>query len=223
MVYRVGGVLVWVTLDATRRHEVRVRRRCGVWRYGELMGRALVMPRARQRLFQRGLRRCARRARVADLHELLDYGWRERLVADWLIAAGCRAELRPRLARDLSDPSPQGYLYSHCVALACLGSEQDARIVRDYLIMSLALSGENERHCQADAMGALLYLDHRLGTDYAGPLLAQGGLWARWPGSVGADVDGLRRDTAGLVAFANGADPGIRARLGREHTERVQL
>jgi hypothetical protein len=31
---------------------------------------------------------------VADLVELLDSGWRERLVASWLIAAGRRAELR---------------------------------------------------------------------------------------------------------------------------------
>ena len=107
-------------LDPAERHQVRVRQRCGAWRYRELMGSALVMPRARQRVFQRRLRRCARRARVADLLELLDYGWRERLVAGWLIAAGRRAELRARISRDLSD----------------------------YLTMSLALTGEDDRQWQ---------------------------------------------------------------------------
>jgi hypothetical protein len=36
-------------LDPAERHQVRVRQRCGAWRYRELMGSALVMPRARQR------------------------------------------------------------------------------------------------------------------------------------------------------------------------------
>lgn len=66
---RVGGVLVWVGSDAAVWHEVRVRRRCGVWCYGALMGPALVMPRVRQRVFQWRLRRSARRARVSDLQE----------------------------------------------------------------------------------------------------------------------------------------------------------
>ena len=220
VLHRVGGVLVWAGSDAAVRHEVRVRRRCGVWRYEALMGPALVMPRARQRVFQWRLRRSARRASVADLQELLDYGWRERLVAGWLIAAGRRADLRPRLARDLRDPSPNAYLYPYCVALACLGGDQDAQILRDYLVMSLALPGENERHCQADAMAALLYLDRRLGSDYAGPLLTDDGAWARWPGSIGVDLDAQIRDTASLVAFANGADPGLRTRVRWERTAR---
>lgn len=142
-------------------------------------------------------------------------------MAGWLIAAGHRIELRDRLARDLSDPSPQGYLYPYCVALACLGGDQDAQILRDYLVMSLALPGENERrHCQADAMGALLYLDRCLGTDYTGALLTADGAWARWPGSTGVSLDEQIRDTASLVAFANGVDPGIRTRLRCERTRR---
>lgn len=217
--HHLGGVLVWLGSDAAVRHELRVRRRCGVWRYGALMGSALVMPRARQRVFQWRLRRCARRASVSDLQELLDLGWRERLVAGWLIAAGHRIELRDRIARDLRDPSPQGYLYPYCVALACLGGDQDAQILRDYLVMSLALPGENERRCQADAMGALLYLDRRLGTDYTGALLTADGAWACWPGSTGVSLDEQVRDMASLVAFANGADPGIRTRLRREPTK----
>ncbi|MEU8078695.1 DUF6000 family protein [Catellatospora citrea] len=215
MRYRLGGVPGSVLFDAAGRHELRVRRRCGVWRYRDLMEHALVMPRARQRMFQWGLRRCARRATVADLVELLDYGWRERLVAGWLIASGSRGELRPRIARDMSDPTPRGYLRPYCVALACLGTEQDARILSDYLIMSLASAEDDERHCQAEAMGALLYLDDGLGTGYAEAILGPDGPWARWPGASGVSLEQERRDAAGLVAFARGADPGFRARLGR--------
>jgi len=213
MWYPLRGLLGLVLLDAAGRHELRVRRRCGVWRYWELMEGALVMPRARQQMFQRGLLRCARRVKEADLVELLDFGWRERLVSGWLIASGRRAELRPRIAQDLSDPSPQGLLYPYCVALACLGTEQDARILSDYLIMSLALTEEDERHCQAEAMGALLYLDHSLGTRYAETILAADGPWERWPGSPGVSLEEQQCDTANLVAFARGADPGIRPRL----------
>lgn len=213
MWYRLGGVLGLVLLDAAGRHELRVRRRCGVWRYRELMGHAVVVSGPRRRVFQWRLRRCARRARVADLVELLDSGWRERLVASWLIAAGRRAELRPRIARDLSDPRPQDDLFPYCVALACLGTQEDARILSGYLAVSLALAGEGERHCQAEAMGALLFLDHSLGTDYAGAFLVADGLWARWPGSSRVSLEEQQGEMASLVAFARGADPGVRARL----------
>jgi hypothetical protein len=121
MRFRFGNVLGLVLLDADGRHEMRVQRRCGVWRYRELMGPALVMPRAHQRIFQWRLRRCAQRATVADLVELLDYGWRQRLVAGWLIACGRRSELRPRIAQDLSEQQPHGDLDQYCIALACLG------------------------------------------------------------------------------------------------------
>lgn len=211
--YRVGGVVGMIVLDAAGRHELRVRRRCGMWRYGELMGHALVMARPRQRVFQWRLRRCARRARVSDLLELLDYGWRERLVACWLIAAGRRAELRPRIARDLGDLSPRWQLSAYCVALAGLGTQQDAQILRDYLAMALPLAGQDEGHCQAEAMGALLFLDQDLGTDCAGQLMRDGA-WARWPGSQQTSLVALRAGMTAMVAFARGADPGVRARRG---------
>jgi hypothetical protein len=80
-----------------------------------------------------------------------------------------------------------------------------------YLAVSLALAGEDERHCQAEAMGALLCLDHSLGTDYAGAFLAADGPWARWPGSSRVSLEEQQGEMASLVAFARGADPGIRA------------
>ncbi len=48
-VYRLGGVVGLMVLDADGRHQLRVGRCCGMWRYRELMGHALVLPRARQR------------------------------------------------------------------------------------------------------------------------------------------------------------------------------
>lgn len=210
-----GRYLLLPVLDTAARHQLRVRQRCGLWRYRELMGSALVMPGPRQRMFQWRLRRCARHARVEDLTQLVDFGWRERLVAGWLIAAGRRGELRPRIAQDLSDPSPRGDLHPYCVALACLGTEQDARILRDYLTASLTLDEQDEQHCQVIAMAALLYLDHRLGTDHAAPLLAPGGPWARWPGSSDVSLDEVQQTMTSWVAFASGADPGIRSTLRR--------
>ncbi len=208
--HRVGGVVGLVVLDADGRYQLRVRRRCGMWRYRELMGHALVMPRARQRVFQWRLRRCARRAKAADLRELLDFGWRERLVAGWLIAVGRRAELRPRIAADLRDPQPRLDLHVYCLALACLGTEQDAQILREYLIMSLPITDQNTRHCQAEAMGALLYLDRALGSDHASGLVRDGS-WARWSGSHQVSLDALRTEMATMVAFTRGEDPGVRA------------
>ncbi|MEV6964863.1 DUF6000 family protein [Hamadaea sp. NPDC051192] len=117
---------------------------------------------------------------------------------------------------DISDPRPHGYLEPYCAALACLGAEQDAQILHDYLLMSLALTAEDKRHCQAEAMGALLYLDDDLGTHYAEAFLAAGGSWSRWPGSSGVSLGEQQRDAASLVAFARGADPGIRVRLSAE-------
>ena len=131
------------------------------------------------------------------------------------LAAGRRAELRPRIGRDLSDSAPRGYLHPYCVALAALGTERDARSLSDYLSMSLALTEQDERHCQTTAMAALLYLDHRLGTDHAAPFLAPAGPWARWPGSSEVSLDEAQREITSEVAFAAGADPRIRSTLRR--------
>ncbi|MGW2184670.1 DUF6000 family protein [Streptomyces sp. NPDC001719] len=189
-------------------------------RYLNLRGGVLGWPRPRQRLFQYRLRRSARRATTRDLTTLLDTGgWREHLAVTWLIAAGRRADLRDRIAQDLLGDAPCGYGWDYCTALARLGTDQDAGLLRRYLDQALLVprpaDESDDPQCQRQAMGTLLYLDEVLGTGYARPLLALGGLWEQWSGEEGTNSLGaVRENVAQLVAFAAGKDPlaGVRAR-----------
>lgn len=181
-----------------------------------LRGGVLFWPRPRQRLFQYRLRWSARRAGTQDLTTLLDTGgWRERSAASWLIAVGRRADLRDRIARDLHSGTACGYGWDYCTALARLGTEQDAELLRRYLDQALLaprpVDEDDHRHCRRRAMGALLFLDGVLGTSRAQPLLAPGGLWEQWSGEEGTDSLAEERESvAQLVAFAAGRRPQIR-------------
>ncbi|WP_328459691.1 DUF6000 family protein [Streptomyces sp. NBC_00448] len=185
-------------------------------RYLHLRGEVLCWPRPRQRLFQYRLRRSARRAGTQDLTSLLDTGgWREQLAASWLIAVGRRADLRDRIAQDLQSGTACGYGWDYCTALARLGTEQDAELLRSYLDQTLLvprpLDEDDESHCQRRAMGALLYLDGVLGTSCAQPFLAPGGLWRQWSGEDSSNsLEEERELVAQLVAFAAGRRPLIR-------------
>ncbi|MFG1807577.1 DUF6000 family protein [Streptomyces sp. NPDC049040] len=175
-------------------------------------GGALFWPRPRQRLFQYRLRWSARRAGTKDLLALLDMGWREQVAASWLIAVGRRADLRDRIAQDLRSDTPSGYGWDHCTALARLGTDQDAELLRRYLDRALLLPrplhDDDDQHCQRQAMGSLLYLDGVLGTSYAQPLLTADGLWRQWSGEEGTEsLEEERELAAQLVAFAAGKAP----------------
>ncbi|MFJ2954444.1 DUF6000 family protein [Streptomyces sp. NPDC087270] len=142
-------------------------------------------------------------------------GWRERSAASWLIAVGRRADLRDRIARDLHSGTACGYGWDYCTALARLGTEQDAELLRRYLDQALLVprpvDEDDHRHCRRRAMGALLFLDGVLGTSRAQPLLAPGGLWEQWSGEEGTDSLAEERESvAQLVAFAAGRRPQIR-------------
>ena len=183
-------------------------------RYLHLRGGVLFWPRPRQRLFQYRLRRSARRASTRDLTTLLDSGgWRERLAASWLVAVGRRADLRDRIAKDLQSDTPSGYGWDYCTALARLGTDQDADLLRRYLDQALLLPRpvDDDRHCQRQAMGTLLYLDGVLGTSYAQPLLTPGGLWEQWSSeSDTGSLEAERELVTQLVAFAAGKKPVIK-------------
>jgi hypothetical protein len=187
-------------------------------RYLHLTSTAFVMPRFRQRWFQWRLRRAGRRAPAEDLALLLTGGWRERSTATWLIAAGRRADLRPVIERGMLGGVPSGYLWSYCPALACLGTEDDARILVAYLDHALTLAPEEDEELfhiqrQPEALATLMYLDQHLGTDHARRFLADGGPWERWPGSVNVSLADYQDAVRSDVVFAAGGDPGIRRRL----------
>jgi hypothetical protein len=194
-------------LRATRRWVTPGRR------YRHLMARAFVMPRFRQRWFQWRLRRAGRRAPAEELAVLLEAGWRERLTATWLVAAGRRADLRHVIERGILGDVPSGYRWSYCPALACLGTEDDARILVAYLDRALSLAPEEDGfaiQCQPEALATLMYLDQQLGTDHARRFLADGGPWERWPGSVDVSLAHYQDTVRADVVFAAGGDPGIR-------------
>ncbi|WP_377270777.1 DUF6000 family protein [Peterkaempfera sp. SMS 1(5)a] len=212
------GYLRTIHYGRLRSRLARLRRRyVGLsLRYLHVDG-AMYWPRPRQRLFQYRLRWSAYRASTGDLITLLDTGgWREHVMVSWLIAVGRRADLRARIASDLLGDAPCGYRWDYCTALARLGTDQDADLLRRYLDRALLIAraedpGSDDEHCQRQAMGALLYLDGVLGSSRAQPLLAPGGLWEQWSGEVGAaSLDKEGETTARLVAFAAGKDPGCR-------------
>jgi hypothetical protein len=196
----------------------RVRRRW-VRRYLVSETRAILMPRPVQRWYQWRLRRAARRAPAADLALLLTLGWHEARAAIWLIAAGRRVDLRPVIERGILSESPSCFGWSYCPALACLGTEEDARILVTYLDQALRPQDESHGgHSQPEALATLMYLDEQLGTNHAQQFFAADGLWHRWPGSADVSLtqwlDAVRVD----VAFATGADPGVRRMLKQART-----
>jgi hypothetical protein len=198
---------------ATRRWVTRGKR------YRHLMARAFVMPRFQQRWFQWRLRRAGRRAPTEELALLLKAGWRERLAAIWLVAAGRRADLRPVIERGLLGDVVAGDRWSYCPALACLGTEDDARILVAYLDRALSLAPDEDgfvTQCQPEALATLMYLDQQLGTDHARRFLADGGLWERWPGSVNVSLAQYQDEVRTDVVFAAGGDPGIRRTVKRQ-------
>lgn len=73
--------------------------------------------------------------------------------------------------------SGEGY----CFALAAFGGHQDAAILMAYL--DRYLPQLDRRYDQGWALGALLFLDHRLGAGYGAPYLADGS-WERWAQAV---------------------------------------
>jgi Family of unknown function (DUF6000) len=171
-------------------------------RYLHLHGRAFVMARPRQWWFQWRLRRAGRRASATDLALLLDHGgWRGRLAASWLIAAGRRTDLRPVLERRLLSDDRHEERADYCAALACLGTQDDARILAAYLDGHPVADAESG-HCPDLALAALRYLD-----------AGRGGVRAyRGAGDGGEPL----REVREYVAFGAGRDPGRRRRLAAE-------
>ncbi|MGW0667156.1 DUF6000 family protein [Streptomyces sp. NPDC002746] len=135
--------------------------------------------------------------------------WRERLVAAWMAGIDGRTRQRQRIGELLIDSSQTFAGQGYCFALACLATQADARILSDYL--DTYLPRQDLTYDQDWAMGALLDIDTRLGSDHAGRFTAPDGLWWRWthdtsPGhldSLAARIGELRA----LVEIARKAPP----------------
>jgi len=142
----------------------------------------------------------ARRIDDAELGTLLEFEWRARLTAAWLIGLDRRTQFRETL-RDLLLDSELTYAgQGYCFALTRFAQPDDADILTTYLDRYLP---RTDCHYDQDwAIGALLHLDQKLGTDHAQRFLTPEGLWSQ---SAFAERDPLacQRTTEQLCAFAD--------------------
>ncbi|GAA3030008.1 hypothetical protein Aglo01_36580 [Actinokineospora globicatena] len=123
-----------------------------------------------------GLARDAAAISDGDLELLLNGTWRERLTAAWLVGMDRRVRLRGRIGELLLASEVAHAGQGYCFALARFGGQEDCLLLAAYLDKYLAV---DRYYDQTWAMGALLHLDSRLVTRYAGQFLVSGS-WQRW-------------------------------------------
>ncbi|MEW2134791.1 DUF6000 family protein [Streptomyces sp. NPDC005435] len=156
-------------------------------RYLKLGGGLLRMSGPERAEFARGLGADAREISGAELGVLLDGSRRERKAEAWLIAVAGRTEFRERLGELLLASEAPYAGRAYCVALATFGTATDAELLVAYLDRHLPRPGLP--YDQPAALGALLLLDARLGTDRANRFLTPDGPWERWlDGTPGTDL-----------------------------------
>lgn len=143
-----------------------------------LHGNFLSMNQPDRASFGRALAADARQVTDDELDRLLDYEWRAQLTAAWLAGFAHRTRLRERIG-ELLLASRRVYAgQGFCFALARFGTNQDARLLVEYL--DRYLPQMDLRYDQPEGLGALLHLDGRLGTHEADRFLGAGGVWQRW-------------------------------------------
>ncbi|WP_405822164.1 DUF6000 family protein [Streptomyces sp. NBC_01390] len=191
-------------LKLTRRYVTRDRR------YLKLGGALLGMGGRDRAKFMRTLGKAAGEISPRELGVLLDRGWRERGTAAWLIAVAGRTEFRERLGELLLASAGPFAGQDYCVALATFGTSADADLLVAYL--DRYLPRLDLYYDQTAALGALLLLDAKLGTDRTARFLVPGGLWQQWidgPASKARDhpedPDEYRESIGMLCAFADEA------------------
>ncbi|MCF3182439.1 hypothetical protein IPZ70_21185 [Streptomyces polychromogenes] len=148
-------------------------------RYLELGGPRIMRPgRFYAGRFARALIEDAAAITDPELEALLDHGWRPRLTAAWLIGVDRRTSFRERLGGLLLDSETCYAGAGYCFALARFGTDADAAILTAYLDRYLPRT--DLVYDQPEALGALLCLDARLGTDRAARFTGPDGLWDGW-------------------------------------------
>ncbi len=113
----------------------------------------------------------------AELAALLDYEWRSRLTAAWLIGRPPRTV--PRTHRRPA-PGQRGLLLRQRLLLrpGRFGTHADVEILTAYL--DYYLPRTDLRYDQPAALGTLLRLDAHLGTHHADRFTQPDGLWDQW-------------------------------------------
>ncbi|MEU3749401.1 MULTISPECIES: DUF6000 family protein [Streptomyces] len=151
----------------------------GTPRYLELMSDGYLRPgHPPRRRFARRIVKDAAGVTDAELAALLDYEWRSRFTAAWLIGVDRRASFRERLGELLLASEVCYAGAGYCFALARLGTRADAELLAAYLDRYLPRT--ECRYDQPEALGSLLRVDAALGTSYADRFVTPGGLWQGW-------------------------------------------
>ncbi|MEV0066703.1 DUF6000 family protein [Amycolatopsis sp. NPDC050768] len=146
-------------------------------RYLQLLNTPFLSDPAQRQAFGRALAEDSVRITDDELELLLGYEWRAQLTASWLVAFARRAAHRERIGELLLANKRIYAGRGFCFALARFGTEEDARLLVDYLHAFLPRTDRGE---QDSAMGALSHLDARLGTEHSARFLGETGLWSRW-------------------------------------------
>jgi hypothetical protein len=149
-------------------------------------GNFLGLSEASRAAFGARLSRDGREVPTRELQILLESeDWRDHLTGAWLAAVGMRTETRPMIVHSLSYRSEIATVgQGSSVALARFGTPQDAEILERHLDCSLAVFANEPESvrfaAQGWAIGALMYLDDRLGTSHAMRFLVPDGPWDQW-------------------------------------------
>ncbi|MEV4600730.1 DUF6000 family protein [Amycolatopsis sp. NPDC049253] len=167
-------------------------------RYVHLANTCFLSDAAQRETFGRTLAQDSLRITDDQLALLLGYEWRAQLTASWLIAFARREAYRDRIGELLLADERIYAGRGFCFALARFGTDEDARLLVDYLHAFLPRTDRGE---QDAALGALAYLDARLGTGHAAPFLGENGPWARWlrTRSPLADAAAVRDDLREVI------------------------
>ncbi|MGW1997595.1 DUF6000 family protein [Embleya sp. NPDC001921] len=176
-------------------------------RYTALAGGSFVrMPPGERAGFLRDLGRDARQVTDTELEFLLRPEWRSRTVAAWMIGVDRRERFRKRLGELLLASELTYACEGYCVALAMLGTREDAGLLVSYL--DVYLRRPECRYDQPWALGALLHLDRALGSHRAAAFLEPDGLWEHWADERTPEPAQMERHIAQMCALADRYAPG---------------
>ncbi|MFC8278370.1 DUF6000 family protein [Streptomyces sp. NPDC057271] len=171
-------------------------------RYLDLLhGNFVRLPAEERAQFLQTLGRDSRSVTDAQLEFMLQPNWRSRITAAWMIGLDRREQFRDRiggllLASELTYAG-QGY----CIALALLGTTEDATLLTTYL--DRYLRRPECRYDQQWALGALLHLDEALGTTHAAGFLDPDGLWSQWANDRNTPPERLRQYIGEMCALVD--------------------
>ncbi|MER6091728.1 DUF6000 family protein [Streptomyces bluensis] len=148
-----------------------------------------------------------RQVPVGELEQLLGGDWREALTACWLIGFAQKYEFRVELHRLIEEGDIRHTGKGVAFALARFCQPSDACALKRYL--ERALSELQNRGNQPWCLGALLFIERRLGVQVSQELLAPEGLWDRWSAAgflESGDPAHWEREVADWIELAESLD-----------------